>query len=357
MYLMSTRHEAIRAAYRGLFDEGWARAHAVAREQQPTLPPWWEAPATARQRFEQDFAKRNLNADPRDPRTRSRLLPAFAAGAPDVVLDTYRDFHQGLASLPADEAKRLLRVRIPRARGRRLAPKAHADNLELAWYVVERIIPFEQLLQGRLKPGRHGPRNGAPWNDLAEEWNLTHPRKQKTSATLRHEYYHAIGRMVKNKRTGKRRYYLTPLASDLLSQLREELDGRDWFLGGQSWEQLAAGWPEPGPDTDDGLAAKGSAASPSSAQSWPPSVTWDSDTWRRYVRWVHDDSAGLTGDVLAMFEAEERSRPTGAQRVIIRHLLSLVPPGGKSDAPLRDWTPGATPDTPRQSSRTSRPSR
>ncbi len=78
-------------------------------------------------------------------------------------------------------------------------PKALARNLELVWFVTERVIPFLALRQGRFQTDfRRGPRapgRAGPWDQLCDEWNQMHPRiaDQKGSGeTLRREYRDAV---------------------------------------------------------------------------------------------------------------------------------------------------------------------
>ena len=81
--------------------------------------------------------------------------------------------------------------------------KSRARNLDIAWFVVERVIPFRQLVDTeQLLVGPHGPGAGLPWDDLADEWNRTHPhdpfgsgKRRSRGDNLKDEYYRACRRL------------------------------------------------------------------------------------------------------------------------------------------------------------------
>jgi len=95
--------------------------------------------------------------------------------------------------------RRKLRVKhLPKVQGKRPARLQNADarNLELLSFVVERIIPFAQLLEPRfgkkddkkerdirLLPGHRGPKVAVPRQALKKEWNRTHPPPHGTMSS------------------------------------------------------------------------------------------------------------------------------------------------------------------------------
>ena len=84
---------------------------------------------------------------------------------------------EGVVEREVAKAALILRENRPTPRAHR--PFAHSaslrENLELAWFVAERVVPFKRLLAGELRPGYaerlRGIRN--PWGILAEAWNRT----------------------------------------------------------------------------------------------------------------------------------------------------------------------------------------
>ncbi len=96
------------------------------------------------------------------------------------------------------------RWRKPKADGKPFVrQKSRSRNIEIAWFVVERLVPFWQLFSGeKLLFGHHGPRTGIPWESAAHEWNLSHshdrfePGKSRTRGNIfKDEYYRARRRL------------------------------------------------------------------------------------------------------------------------------------------------------------------
>ncbi len=181
---------AVEQAWQALFAEAWALIdQEVAKASD--LPTWKTLAQTRRQleaRFRGDpRAKRH---DPGDWSDRHLLVTAFR----DYALPTAKvtaDAVMHIAVLVPPRAMAKLRRTyglkdIPKAPVKRPAylRKADARNLEVLAFVVERIIPFDQLLNKRpgkngedvrLLPGHRGRKVAVPRQALADEWNRTHP--------------------------------------------------------------------------------------------------------------------------------------------------------------------------------------
>jgi len=185
---MATREERIQQGYRDLFDRVWS---AVDDEVTRTFGfPWTTSPA-ARALAEQSFALRiqDSSLDPTDPADRALLEAHFTKHAREHAQAA---LGAALANLPV---LKKVRIRKPKVTGEPFKrPGVLARNLELAWFVVERVIPFDQLLHGRVKLG-HRNRDGIPWDALANEWNAlsADPRRHlRSGRTLSREYYRAV---------------------------------------------------------------------------------------------------------------------------------------------------------------------
>lgn len=217
------RTEAIRTAYRSLFTNSWAAAKAAASNR---LRFEWFVPPSAQERFEQDFIRRHVNEDPRNAAIFGRLLRLFATDATRAILNAADDFFETLAALPEGPARKLLLgVTRAKAKGKPLTPKAHARNLERAWFVAERVIPLKQLLEGKLWRGSLGPSNGVPWEALLAEMKRTLPHlcynisKGKALGDL---YRRAVGVTVKEKGEPERKWFPTHVGRDLLTEFDRE---------------------------------------------------------------------------------------------------------------------------------------
>jgi len=103
--------------------------------------------------------------------------------------------------------RRSVRVKqVPKGSDRRPTRllKSDARNLELLSFVVERVIPFAQLLEKRLgkedtdvrlRPGHRGPKVAVPRDALKEEWNRTHPHDTMSSGNvLMGQFYRAAAK-------------------------------------------------------------------------------------------------------------------------------------------------------------------
>jgi hypothetical protein len=214
------RQEAILKAYRDLFDRVWEAVDAkVWGDLLPGLP--WQTPLALREAVEKAFLAEPglIRYDPRRSSDRGLLASSFCQRAAKVARASRSDFLDKLGTLSLQDWRRLRRrsrVSSPTGEGEPFkTPGVHTRNLELAWFVVERVIPFTQLLKGDLKPGRHGPRVAVPWVALAEEWNAL------ASSAINSGYYFRSGRTLKDE------YYRamrnSGVVRDLLKQLRREL--------------------------------------------------------------------------------------------------------------------------------------
>jgi len=190
--------------------------------------PTWQTPEVYRTRITEAFlsdpAVRKL--DPRKPAQRGVLTQGFRRLALPKAEAYAIAAVQAAAHLTPRAfaaARRKYRVRdIPKAQGKRPArsQKADARNLELLSFVVERIIPFAQLLEprrdsekrdNRLLPGHRGPNVAVPREALADEWNQTHPHWPMSSGdVLMGQFNRAAGR--------------PHLAREFLQQLKSEID-------------------------------------------------------------------------------------------------------------------------------------
>jgi cytochrome b561 len=188
--------------------------------------PSWETPQHTRQEVTDGFCRdrevRQYN--PANPSDRHLLTQAFQGRAFPTAKATARAVIHAAVQVPSRTLAALRRkfrvTNVPKAPGPRPTrlQKADARNLELAWFVVERIIPFSQLLAPRLDkrgkdvrllPGHRGPQVSVPRQALAEEWNRTHPWWPMSGDVLMRQFYRAAGR--------------AHLARELLSQLQSEI--------------------------------------------------------------------------------------------------------------------------------------
>ena len=215
-------------ALQELCDEQW---DAIDREVAEVVElPAWETSEACRQRVFREFHSypRVSSYDARNASDRHILAPAFrrhAVGIAKATADAliYAVVHMDTRTL--NRIRRKVRVtRVPKAQDKRPArlQKADAANLELLSFVVERIIPFGQLLRERLDkdgrdirllPGHRGPKVSVPRQALAKEWNRTHPHAHDSMSSgnvLMGQYYRAAAR--------------PHLCNELLTQLRREVD-------------------------------------------------------------------------------------------------------------------------------------
>jgi len=227
------RDQEIRDAYHEVFKQVWS---AVDRQTIAERGFSWQPSAEQRQQFELDFDRTHSPYDPTRQSHREALFRVFYEAAKLFVergTAALEENVKRLASADPAKLRRMLKVKMPKRSGRPFVrEKARARNLELAWFVVERIIPFEQLmLNADLKPGHHG-RPAMPWDFLAAEWNRTHPHdpfgsgKKKTRGdNLKDEYYRAIRN--------------SHLVRDLLSELQREVDQQlERLRDPRSWRKV-----------------------------------------------------------------------------------------------------------------------
>jgi len=204
--------EALRMAFQQLSDDVWS---AVDQKVSDRLGIEWVTPPQSRHQVEESFLRQpgTTRYDPTRSEDRRTLSTSLSAYAFQAALAMVVAFRQNVANL-SEQQLRKFRVKKPKAHGRPfIREKPHARNLELAWFVVERVISFGQLLHGAdLRPGRRGS-HGTPWDSLAEEWNRTHPHVQQhisSGRTLKDEYYRAVRK--------------THFTSELLTQFEQTLD-------------------------------------------------------------------------------------------------------------------------------------
>jgi hypothetical protein len=96
-----------------------------------------------------------------------------------------------LLALARQEPIHQPQVRVPKSEGQEPARKREREkNEKLLSFVAERVLPFRQLLDGQLKPGRLG-RQGVPWEALHTEWNRTQSYWIMSREALKVEYYAA----------------------------------------------------------------------------------------------------------------------------------------------------------------------
>jgi hypothetical protein len=224
--------------YRDFCQQNWPAAQRLAAQQcraQASAAFVWVFPPERMKRFDDTFY--------RDYTAGRRTLTEWPQAAAERIVSFIREFCEALKKTPRHTLDSFLGVdkKVAKAGGKRLQRAgAHHHNLELAWFVVERIIPFAQLLQGDLMPGRHLPTQRPLWDLLYDEWNRTHPHplEQKNSGeTLSREYRRAVSLTEK----GKRR--LTHLGRELVLQVRSDYDEaqceadrglesmRQWYAG------------------------------------------------------------------------------------------------------------------------------
>jgi len=194
--MKQTREEAIRQAYRKLFDRVWDWVDSQVAEQYGLPLPTSEALRTQAERhFLSEGGHKHL--DPRRTSGARLLSSAFAPLALETARAQAADFMHKARRLDDCQWRKYVRTPKPKVRRERAAcyRKADARNLDLAWFVVERVIPFGQLLgdpPGSLRPGHRGPKVAVPWRALAGEWNRLRPRRQFAKDTaLSRAYYRA----------------------------------------------------------------------------------------------------------------------------------------------------------------------
>jgi len=146
----------------------------------------WTTPPESRCRIEQKFLRQpGVTAYnvliPSQSRAFARKFREFAG--PEV----FEMVRAHVFNVPKYMGRKPRVKHLPKAQGKRPArlPKREAENLELISFVVERIIPFGQLLDKRLDkhdrdvrllPGHRGPKVAVPRQALKKEWNRTHHR-------------------------------------------------------------------------------------------------------------------------------------------------------------------------------------
>jgi len=193
-----------------LCDEHWLSIDQEVAEDLKL--PTWETPEDYRKRITEAFCSvpEIRKYDPRKPAHRRVLAQRFRHHA-FAKARTYAEaaIHAAVLIPPRKLAQLRRRFRVkdlPKAEAGRPARlrKADALNLELLSFVVERIIPFGQLLKARpdihgkdtrLLPGHRGPKVAVPREFLLAEWNRTHPHDQMSSGdVLMIQFYRAVGR-------------------------------------------------------------------------------------------------------------------------------------------------------------------
>jgi len=128
-----------------------------------------------------------------------------------------------------------LRVKKPRLRGKRPVRKREREkNARLLAFVAERIVRFDRLIGGELRPGRL-PRQAVPWDALLAEWhrlNASPPDAIPSPEALKVAYYAAAGN--------------PHLAREFLTQFQAEWDEawRESELALQELRQWYAGLTE-----------------------------------------------------------------------------------------------------------------
>jgi len=206
----SGRSEGREQAFRDLFDRVWPE---VDKQVSHICSFPWTTPQPARALAEQSFALRiqRSSLDSTDPAGRAQLDALFTKHAREHAAAALDATLANLQRLDLSLLKKL-RVRKPKATGEPFRrPGALARNLELAWFVVERVIPFDELLHGRVKLGPRN-RHGIPWDALANEWNALSPdpgRHFSSGRTLSRGYYRAVAN--------------SHLVGDLLDELKPEV--------------------------------------------------------------------------------------------------------------------------------------
>ena len=183
-----------RTALQELCDEQWP---AVDQQVAEVLGlPQWKTPERTRRQVFREFRSnpRVSNYDPSNASDRHLLAKAFRQQALPMAKAAANAAIHVVAHLDTrtvNSIRRKLRVKsVPKAPVERPTrfQRFDAQNLELLSFVVERIIPFAQLLEPRfdkkddkkerdirLLPGHHGPRVAVPRQALADEWNPAHP--------------------------------------------------------------------------------------------------------------------------------------------------------------------------------------
>ncbi len=210
--VISTRQE--------LFENWWFSAEIVfdrwQRAQFGDAMPF-RFPEEKKQQIQDAFELQHQTASLRDESTRLRLRTDFLSIAHAALM---REF-QAAAVRP--RPKKPPKMNKLKPRGRRLSNSAHARNLERAWFVAERIIPFMQLREGNLWPGRNGPRSGVPWAALLDEMKRTHPHLCyyiSKGKALGDVYRRGVGATAKEK--GEPKWFPTHVGGELLDQFNRE---------------------------------------------------------------------------------------------------------------------------------------
>jgi len=196
--------------------EGWLDTNALRGKE-------YDWPQEESNAFEYDFYLQYADLDL--ARFRGEAQKGYTAAAFSAMKVRARVIERILSG-----RVRLPRVKVPKVKdvkGKSLGPKAHTSNCELVCFVAERLVPFEQLRVGNLRPGRHGPK---VWARLHEEWNRLHPHPlehKNSGETVAREYRRAVA-----VTTGKNRYP-TSLAREFLQQVQADFD-EAW----KPWKEL-----------------------------------------------------------------------------------------------------------------------
>jgi len=195
------RNETIRQAWREIADPVWQTCDALAR---PRLGPNYSTPRKQRRTLEAAFLAGREMLNPRSPRDRVTLAKSFR----QFILAYLLALTQAVQYWRSEA----IRLPKPKAEGEPPAPKALANGLELASFVVEHALPVSGLLRGELRSGLQGP-YGLPWPTLSKAWKQSHSdRRAYSRDVLRVMYSHA----VRN----------THVARELLAWVERSLTGR-----------------------------------------------------------------------------------------------------------------------------------
>lgn len=172
----------------------------------------WETPeGTRREVFQRFRSGPGVSSyDPRKASDTHLLAKAFRQHALATATTTAQAAIHVAVNVSPREMAKLRRKHsvtgVPKAQGRRPArlQRSDAQNLELLSFVVERIIPFGQLMAPRLDedgedvrllPGHRGPQVAVPRQALADEWNRTHLHWSMSSGdVLMGQFYRAAAR-------------------------------------------------------------------------------------------------------------------------------------------------------------------
>ena len=316
-----------------------------------------------------DFHQQHWKQNPIGPASRASLVRAFA----DAVFTPVCNFNTDLGAL-GEPGKASVSKPKPKPGDEPLGPKARARNLELAWFVVERTVPFAQFFardpNNKLKPGCHGPKKIWPWDLLAEEWNRHVAEHNRTDPAPLHptERGDTLARLY------NRAVNNVHLARDLLTEFEREINQTADLL----WKARRASRAQPTPERQAEMTAW--LESPDSSVGF--SILWEAankvpelishaqSESRAQAKRCWKERRRLTRrDLVSPFVLYHMMYEAG-RRPLVRRAgnASLYKPGLVSDLrplglPLRYWflSDARGGDGPRKPltrpSRTSRPSR